>query len=88
MGAAPHTAEARVKPAMPMRNRRRRPKMSPNRPPVMRVTAKANRYTDTISSTDAKLACRLAWMEGMATLTMLTSISCMKVADRMTGNSR
>jgi len=27
-------------------------------------------------------------MEGMATLTMLTSISCMKVADKMTGNSR
>jgi hypothetical protein len=40
--ARPHRAEARVKPAMPIMNRRLRPKMSPSRPPVISVTAKAS----------------------------------------------
>jgi hypothetical protein len=37
--AAPHSADIKVKPATPIRNRRRRAKMSPNRPPVTRPTA-------------------------------------------------
>jgi hypothetical protein len=43
VGAAPHAAEAAVKPIMPTRNRRFLPKMSPSRAPVMRVMAKARR---------------------------------------------
>ena len=37
--AAPHSAEAMVKPATPSRKSLRRPKMSPSRPPVTSPTA-------------------------------------------------
>ena len=40
--ASPQRAEARVNPAMPIMNRRLRPKMSPRRPPVISMTAKAS----------------------------------------------
>ena len=40
--ASAQPAEASVNPAEPMRNRRRRPKMSPSRAPVMRNTAKVS----------------------------------------------
>jgi hypothetical protein len=40
--ASPQRAEASVNPAMPMMNRRLRPKMSPRRPPVISMTAKAS----------------------------------------------
>ena len=37
--ASPQSADASTKPPMPKMSRRLRPKMSPSRPPVMRVTA-------------------------------------------------
>ena len=40
-GAAAQAAEKSVKPAEPMRNSRRRPKMSPSRAPAISRTAKA-----------------------------------------------
>ena len=40
--AAPQSALASVKPATPRMNRRRRPKMSPRRPPVTRPMAKVS----------------------------------------------
>jgi hypothetical protein len=40
-GAAAQTADASVNPAEPMRNRRRRPNMSPSRAPMIKKTAKA-----------------------------------------------
>jgi hypothetical protein len=40
--ASPQRAEASVNPAMPMMNSRLRPKMSPRRPPVISMTAKAS----------------------------------------------
>ena len=40
--ASPHAIEAAVKPAAPIRKRRRRPKMSPSRPPVTRPTLNAS----------------------------------------------
>ena len=40
--AAAAAADARVNPAMPMRNTRRRPNRSPNRPPVISATANAS----------------------------------------------
>ncbi len=40
--AMPHSAEATVNPPMPSRKSRRRPWMSPSRPPVIRPTAKAS----------------------------------------------
>ena len=40
-GASPHASDARVKPAMPTRNIRRRPSRSPRRPLVTRPRAKA-----------------------------------------------
>lgn len=39
--AKPHSADASVKPPMPMRNSRLRPWMSPSRPPVIRPAANA-----------------------------------------------
>ena len=39
-GAKPAVAEERAKMTTPMRNMRRRPKMSPSRPPVASSTAK------------------------------------------------
>jgi hypothetical protein len=39
VGARPHRTEEAVKPVTPSRNRRRRPKMSPSRAPVMRPMA-------------------------------------------------
>ncbi len=44
VGASAHSAEAAVKPAVPARNIRRRPRMSPSRPPVTSVTAHASVY--------------------------------------------
>ncbi len=41
-GAAAQAADIAVKPAEPIRNRRRRPKMSPSRAPVTSSTAKAS----------------------------------------------
>ena len=37
--ASPQSAEASTNPPMPSMSRRLRPKMSPRRPPVMRITA-------------------------------------------------
>lgn len=42
LGASAHAAEASVKPAMPTRNMRRRPKTSPSRPPTMSRTPNAS----------------------------------------------
>jgi len=42
LGAAPHTAEAAVKPSMPHRNMRLRPYVSPSRPPVTSTHANAS----------------------------------------------
>ena len=41
-GASAHAIEDSVKPAMPMTKMRRRPKMSPSRPPTIMNTAKAS----------------------------------------------
>ena len=43
VGASPQSADAAVKPARPSRNSRRRPKMSPSRPPVTSPTANVER---------------------------------------------
>jgi hypothetical protein len=42
----------------PKRNIRRRPKMSPTRPPVTRRTAKVSVYALTVHSSDDSVACR------------------------------
>ena len=42
VGATAHAAENSVKPAEPIRNSRRRPKMSPSRAPAIRNTANAS----------------------------------------------
>ena len=42
LSAAPQSAEAAVKPSMPSQNSRRRPWMSPSRPPVISMQAKAS----------------------------------------------
>src|SRR5579872_54554 len=83
VGAAPHAAEATVKPTMPMMKRRLRPKMSPSRAPVMSVMANASRYPATTSWISAEDACSSRWIDGMATFTMLTSINWTKVAVMM-----
>lgn len=42
LGATAQAAEKKVKPTDPIRNSRRRPKMSPRRAPAISRTAKAN----------------------------------------------
>jgi hypothetical protein len=42
LGASPHASEARVNSATPSTNSRRLPKMSPSRPPVMRLDENAS----------------------------------------------
>ena len=41
LGAIPQSRDVRVKPASPIRNSRRRPRASPNRPPTTSISAKA-----------------------------------------------
>jgi hypothetical protein len=69
-----------VKPAIPIRNTRLIPTMSPSRPPVINVAARARVYAATIHSTDAEPAPRSAWIAGSATLTTVVSIRSMKLA--------
>ena len=60
----------------PNRNIRRRPKMSPSRPPVTRSTASVRVYAFTVHSSEASDACRSRWIDGSATFTtVLSSIS-------------
>ncbi len=78
--ANPHSAEAIVKPPMPMRNSFLRPWMSPRRPPVIRPAAKASAYPAVIHWIWLSVAPAFCWMDGIAMLTIVTSTRSMKAA--------
>ncbi len=86
--AAPARALVTAKALMAMRNIRRRPTASPSRPPATRVRPKVRAYPETTHWTSAGEAANPRWMEGRATLTMLTSSSPMKPAPRVMPSAR
>src|SRR2546422_1462255 len=85
--ANPQSAEAMVKPVMPITNRRRRPYKSPRRPPVMRSTANESAYPATINWISLNVVARPRWMDGMATVTTLKSKAARNTAASITDNA-
>ncbi len=73
LGAKPIARLAMPKATTPNRNIRRRPKMSPRRPPVTIITAKVSVYALTVHSSADSEACRPRWIEGSATFTTVLS---------------
>src|SRR5436309_1602812 len=71
---------AAPKTVTPNRNMRRRPKMSPSRPPVTSSTAKVSVYALTVHSSAEVVACRPRWIEGSATFTTVLSSMIMNSA--------
>src|SRR3954447_706771 len=72
-----------AKTTTPDRNIRRRPKMSPSRPPVTSSTAKLSVYAFTVHSSDESDALRSRWIDGSATFTTVLSSMIMKSAKHM-----
>ncbi len=66
--------------ATPIRNQRRRPKMSPRRPPVTSRTAKVSVYALTVHSRFAVETPRSRWIDGSATFTTVLSSMIMNSA--------
>ena len=79
-GAKPIVAEASENTTTPNRNIRRRPKMSPSRPPVTSSTAKVSVYALTVHSSADSDAPKSFWIEGSATFTAVLSSITMKRA--------
>ncbi len=69
-----------MKPAVPRRKSRLRPKMSPSRPPVIRPAANASAYPAVIHWMAPKEAPRSRSMLGIAMLTIVASTRSMKAA--------
>src|SRR5436189_3908571 len=67
----------------PPTNMRRRPKMSPSRPPVTSRTAKLSVYALTVHSRLERLAPRSFWIDGSATFTTVLSSMIMNRAKHM-----
>ena len=84
LGARPQARLARPKRTTPTTKTVRRPRTSPMRPEGTRVRPKAKAYPDTTHCRSLGVASRPFWIEGRATLTMLTSSSVMKPATRHT----
>ena len=79
-GARPMAALESAKTTTPKRNMRRRPKMSPSRPPVTSRTANVSVYALTVHSRPESVAPRSSWMEGSATFTTVLSSMIMNSA--------
>lgn len=71
--ARPHSVEAIAKPINPRKNTRPRPNRSPNRPPVISVTAYRPAYDEMTSCSADDEAPSSARIDGSATLTMKKS---------------
>src|SRR5207248_8357265 len=67
----------------PERKVRRRPKMSPSRPPVTSSTANVSVYALTVHSRLERLAPRSFWIDGSATFTTVLSSMIMNSAKHM-----
>src|SRR3954469_25658996 len=69
-------------------NIRRRPTMSPSRPPATRVSPNVSAYPDTIHCTDWEEAPSPCSIEGTATFTIVTSSRDMNPTSRVTARAR
>src|ERR671927_1437695 len=83
LGAKPISALEAAKTITPPTNMRRRPKMSPSRPPVTSSTAKLSVYAFTVHSRLEMLAPRSFWIDGSATFTTVLSSMIMNSAKHM-----
>src|SRR5215204_2865217 len=86
--ASPHSSEATVNTARPVRNMWRRPIRSPSRPARSSSPPKAIRYAFT---TQARLDCekpRSLWIEGSATVTIVPSRMIMSIPAQSTTSAR
>ena len=79
-GAKPMVDEAKAKMPTPKRKMRRRPKMSPSRPPVTSRTAKVSVYALIVHSSADSEASKSRWIDGRATLVTVLSSMIMKSA--------
>src|SRR4051794_22616971 len=71
-----------------MRNIRRRPTTSPRRPPATSVRPNVRAYPEITHCTDCSEASRPAWIDGIATLTIVTSSRVMNPTSRVTVSAR
>ncbi len=76
----PQQSEAAVKTTNPIVKMRRRPSRSPNEPKTSRKEARVSAYASTTHWRLERLASRLFWIDGSATLTIVTSRRSMNVA--------
>src|SRR3954451_12825832 len=83
VGARPMRALDPANMITPVRKTRRRPKMSPRRPPVTSSTANVSVYALTVHSRLLRLAPRSRWMLGSATFTTVLSSMIMNSAKHM-----
>src|SRR3954470_2831431 len=83
LGARPISALDAANTITPPTNMRRRPKMSPSRPPVISSTAKLSVYALTVHSRPEMLAPRSFWIDGSATFTTVLSSMIMNRAKHM-----
>ncbi len=77
--AKPHSTDAAVKIARPIRYSRRRPYLSARLPAVSRNAARVSAYASTTHCRSEKLAFSARWMSGSATFTIVMSSSSMNV---------
>src|SRR3954447_11652690 len=70
----------RPKPIRPKRHIRRRPEITPRRPPVTSSTAKLRVYALTVHSRPLIEECRSFWIDGSATFTTVLSSMIMNSA--------
>ena len=86
--ASPEAALPRMKPARPIIISARRPYTSPRRPPATSVSPNARAYPDTTHWMVDVVVPSPACIDGIATLTMVTSSNAMKPTARVTPRIR
>ncbi len=82
--ARPDASEATENTPRPMVNTSRRPMRSASEPAVNRNAASVSAYASTTHCRSEKLECSDVWIDGSATLTIVTSSSSMKIATQTT----
>src|SRR5215472_2372374 len=73
----PHQADAAANRNTPIKNMKRRPRMSPSAPPASIRAERNNPYDSTTHCTSTTVARKLAWSTGRATLTTVLSMNAM-----------
>ena len=73
LGATAHSSENTPNATTPIANTRRRPNRSPSEPPTSSSDESVSRYASTTHCCTARPPCRLARIDGSATLTIVAS---------------